>query len=123
MDDNDEGIVTEIVDKLGNKASAFDNSKVNTKPYVVIRYCVTLEELSILAGDRLTVTFNPFLKKWQCSFENGEIKTVHILRWASGFGSTPTSAMEDYAANISGETMVFHAVIGDRKEFNLGDIR
>ena len=55
--------------------------------------------------------------RWSASFDHGEIKEGIMLKGEYANGLSPNEALSNYARQIRGRKIVFHAYKDRRKEF------
>jgi len=69
-----------------------------------------IEELARVLDKQLQISYPDDAGDWYASFKYGEVKDGPILASYTGRGKTPSAALADYAKDIAGKLMVFHAM-------------
>jgi hypothetical protein len=70
---------------------------------------ITLTEFADLIDQTLVITYYPNQNgRFCCKFEYGLVREGCLVSSNFANGTTPQRAMDNYARNISGKTLVFH---------------
>ena len=77
---------------------------------------MTITDYADILNIRIIITYYHNQNcRWSAKFEGSEVSKGAMLASIFGTGNTPGKALSDYIDQISGETIVFDAMGGDKR--------